>query len=205
MISHMAMVFAAEGIKGPEKLLLLAYTNRTDPDGYCWTSEEQIADDCGTDINIVQQVKDQLLERNLLKWIQSTNIHGEPGTLTRINLPLLESMARKPAEYDIDEVTSATPAPSQTKEKVVYVVGDGHSGIVKIGITENLNSRLKTLQSGSPHELRVLCTFRSGIELEAHLHKRFEKRRLQGEWFDFTGVDAVALISRAAAAFGGAR
>jgi hypothetical protein len=104
-----------------------------------------------------------------------------------------------------DEAPAVHTRPGPPEKGIVYVIGDGQSGIVKIGITKNLVSRLKGLQTGSPHELHVFCTFRGGVELEAHLHDRFAKRRLQGEWFNFTGVDAVALISRAAAAFEVAR
>ncbi|WP_327687350.1 helix-turn-helix domain-containing protein [Streptomyces sp. NBC_00467] len=51
---HMGMVFAAGELDGSEKLLLLSYTNWTDPYGFCWPSEERLADDCGTSRSTVQ-------------------------------------------------------------------------------------------------------------------------------------------------------
>ncbi|MFE9413919.1 helix-turn-helix domain-containing protein [Streptomyces sp. NPDC006704] len=106
---HMGMVFAAEGLDGSEKLLLLGYTNWTDPYGYCWPSEERLADDCGTSRSTVQRAKRKLVKRKLLKSVRRTNSKGEPiSNLSRVNLPLLASMARKRTTYDdnlIDQIT----------------------------------------------------------------------------------------------------
>lgn len=100
--AHMGMVFAAAGLDGSEKLLLLGYTNYTDPHGYCWPSEERLADDCGTSRSTVQRAKRKLAARNLVKSVRRSNPKtGEPiSNLTRVNLPLLASMARGKAEYD---------------------------------------------------------------------------------------------------------
>lgn len=118
----MGMVFAAEGLDGSEKLLLLAYTNWTDPYGYCWPSEKRLADDCGTSRSTVQRAKRKLAQRKLLKSVRRVDGRGEPiSNLTRVNLPLLASMARsKAASYDDDLINAITfeddtqGAPEQT-------------------------------------------------------------------------------------------
>ncbi|MFE3152801.1 helix-turn-helix domain-containing protein [Streptomyces sp. NPDC059218] len=106
---HMGMVFAAEGLDGSEKLLLLGYTNWTDPYGYCWPSEERLVDDCGTSRSTVQRAKRKLVEKRLLKSVRRKNSKGEPiSNLSRVNLPLLASMARAEKTYDdnlIDQIT----------------------------------------------------------------------------------------------------
>ncbi|MDJ0347500.1 helix-turn-helix domain-containing protein [Streptomyces sp. PH10-H1] len=106
---HMGMVFAAEGLDGSETLLLLAYTNWTDPHGYCWPSEARLVDDCGTSRSTVQRAKRQLVKKNLVKSVRRKNSKGDPiSNLTRVNLPLLASMARKRTVYDdnlIDQIT----------------------------------------------------------------------------------------------------
>jgi hypothetical protein len=98
----MAMVFAAEGLDGGEKLLLLAYTNYTDPHGYCWPSEQRLADDCGTSLSTVARQKRSLKAKKLLKSVRRINPKtGEPiSNLSRVNLPLLASMGRKGRTYD---------------------------------------------------------------------------------------------------------
>ncbi|MCD9904227.1 helix-turn-helix domain-containing protein [Streptomyces sp. MT29] len=106
---HMGMVFAAEGLDGSEKLLLLSYTNWTDPYGYCWPSEDRLVDDCGTSRSTVQRAKRKLIKKKLLKSVRRKNSQGEPiSNLSRVNLPLLASMARAERTYDdnlIDQIT----------------------------------------------------------------------------------------------------
>lgn len=105
----MGMVFAAEGLDGSEKLLLLSYTNWTDPYGYCWPSEDRLVDDCGTSRSTVQRAKRKLIKKKLLKSVRRKNSQGEPiSNLSRVNLPLLASMARAERTYDdnlIDQIT----------------------------------------------------------------------------------------------------
>lgn len=105
----MGMVFAAGGLDGSEKLLLLAYTNWTDPYGYCWPSEDRLVDDSGTSRSTVQRTKRKLLKKNLLKSVRRKNSKGEPiSNLSRVNLPLLASMKRPETVYDdnlIDQIT----------------------------------------------------------------------------------------------------
>ena len=106
----MGMVFAASGIGGPEKLLLLGYTNWTDPHGYCWPSEQRLADDCGISRSTVQRSKRKLIKLNLIKSVRRVNPKtGDPiSNLTRVNLPLLASMARKGATYDDNMIALIT-------------------------------------------------------------------------------------------------
>lgn len=104
----MGMVFAAAELDGTEKLLLLGYTNYTDPHGYCWPSEDRLADDCGTSRSTVQRAKRKLAARNLLKSVR--RVHPQTGdpisNLTRINLPLLASMARNKVAYGDDLINA---------------------------------------------------------------------------------------------------
>lgn len=108
--AHMGMVFAAEGIDGSEKLLLLGYTNYTDPHGYCWPSEARMVDDCGTSRSTVQRAKRKLTKLNLLKSVRRINPKtGEPiSNLSRVNLPLLASMARQKVQYDDNLINAIT-------------------------------------------------------------------------------------------------
>ena len=105
----MGMVFAAEGLDGSEKLLLLGYTNWTDPYGYCWPSEDRLADDCGISRSTVQRSKRKLVQKKLLKSVRRTSKSGQPiSNLSRVNLPKLSSMARTQRTYDdnlIDQIT----------------------------------------------------------------------------------------------------
>lgn len=121
-IKHIAMVLEADGLDGAEKLLLLAYCNRTDDHGYCWPGQQRLADDCGTSPATVKRVKKKLVEKKLIASMRRVDPRtGEPiSNLTRVNLELLAAMRRKPTDYDdnvIEQLTFAADTPLPTKRK----------------------------------------------------------------------------------------
>jgi hypothetical protein len=69
----------------------------------------------------------------------------------------------------------------------LYVIKAGDA--IKIGITSNFNSRIKSIQTGNPNKIIVLKTYyedRKNIEyLERKLHFINNDIRLNGEWFKF--------------------
>lgn len=68
--------------------------------------------------------------------------------------------------------------------RVVYFIAGG--GLIKIGKSGNVATRLPLLQCGSPVPLTLLGTRRGYTELEAALHARFADKHSHGEWFDVT-------------------
>lgn len=69
------------------------------------------------------------------------------------------------------------------QQSIVYFIRQGIFGPVKIGITVDLQHRLKSLQTGSPTPLFVLGTIPGGLNEEKILHSRFKAYRVSGEWF----------------------
>ncbi|WP_351233842.1 helix-turn-helix domain-containing protein [Streptomyces sp. NPDC002133] len=121
--AHMGLVFAAEGLDGPEKLLLLAYCNRTDDHGYCWPGQKRLVDDCGTSAATVKRVKKSLVDKGLISSVRRVDpVTGDPITnLTRVNLRLLEQLARPKTAYEdnvIEQLTFAegTALPAKRKK-----------------------------------------------------------------------------------------
>jgi hypothetical protein len=66
-------------------------------------------------------------------------------------------------------------------EEPVYVVRAG--GAIKIGVTSNVERRLRTLATGSALPLELLGTLLGGRCLERKLHERFKRFHLRREWF----------------------
>lgn len=62
------------------------------------------------------------------------------------------------------------------------------AGLIKIGITTNLTSRLRAIRNSSPVPLETLAIMprRGNIE-EGFMHARFDKLRRHGEWFEDEG------------------
>jgi hypothetical protein len=121
-IKHVAMVLEAEGLDGAEKLLLIAYCNRTDDHGYCWPGQQRLADDCGTSVATVKRVKKRLIDKQLIASKRRIDPRtGEPiSNLTRVNLELLGSMRRQAKDYDdnvIEQLTFDAGAPLPAKKQ----------------------------------------------------------------------------------------
>jgi hypothetical protein len=66
----------------------------------------------------------------------------------------------------------------------VYFIQQEDKGPIKIGLTEDILSRLVDLQVGNPHDLYLRAFIRdAGHEIEVALHKLFSADRIRGEWF----------------------
>ena len=69
---------------------------------------------------------------------------------------------------------------------------------VKIGIAANPESRIASLQTGSPRPLKILTYFDTpnreiAKKFESAFHKHYEAQRLAGEWFDIDPIEALEL------------
>lgn len=78
----------------------------------------------------------------------------------------------------------------------VYVIGPPY-GPYKIGFTNSVQGRLKTLSTGSPTKLEVHFALEVGPvarDIESLVHMRLAQHRLHGEWFSVAVRDAVTAI-----------
>lgn len=71
----------------------------------------------------------------------------------------------------------------------VYFIQPRSGGLIKIGVTSDIDRRLKELQTGQAAELRVVHKIvfdkRAIAErVEQLLHSRYAQYRSNGEWFD---------------------
>jgi len=62
----------------------------------------------------------------------------------------------------------------------------------KIGMTDDPSKRIKALQTGNPHRLTAMTVreVSNPAWVEAQLHRKYEARRVQGEWFRFNRIEA---------------
>lgn len=65
----------------------------------------------------------------------------------------------------------------------VYVIHAVGTGFVKIGVAEDVQSRLRTLATGCPYELRLVATIEADRAFEKKLHGQLRPERIRGEWF----------------------
>lgn len=70
----------------------------------------------------------------------------------------------------------------------VYFIQEGYKGFLKIGVSDDVDSRLKALQTATPRNLilqaKIGCASRrEAYDLENQLHKMFKDFHYRGEWF----------------------
>jgi hypothetical protein len=75
------------------------------------------------------------------------------------------------------------------KSDQMYVIREAGSSYVKVGITNNIERRLRTLQTANPHKLELVYKFTAapGVikSFEKIVHRELKKmdRHVHGEWF----------------------
>ncbi len=83
--------------------------------------------------------------------------------------------------------------PRYTTELVcVYFIQAGDSGPVKIGKTNDVNKRLRALQTAHADTLHVRHVLNDvSAVMETRLHERFAEHRIRGEWFKPDVIQAI--------------
>lgn len=72
-----------------------------------------------------------------------------------------------------------------SREKSLYFIQKGSDGPIKIGIAENVDRRMKELQTGNAVRLNLLAKVAQTKDLnEGLLHEKFSHIRMNGEWFE---------------------
>lgn len=95
-------------------------------------------------------------------------------------------------EYIVNDMTKASDLKT---EGWVYFIQCGE--YVKIGLSSNVESRLKALQSATPYPLKLLkkLPVPNMARAEARLHRHFASVRHKGEWFRLTEDDLWEVMS----------
>ena len=66
---------------------------------------------------------------------------------------------------------------------MIYFIGQGDD-YVKIGYTKgSVAHRLTSIQTGNPHELKLLLTLEGGRKAEYSYHSTFAPYHVRGEWY----------------------
>lgn len=127
-------------------------------------------------------------------------------------LPIHEQFAIRPVErYRVTKSGARQKIEVDTSEYkppkgrvCVYVIGSDHHEFVKIGMSASPYLRLKSLQTSSPFELRVLCIVEvdadDGFILETEVHRLLRASGFsgRGEWFNLPFEGLRVMIGTAA-------
>lgn len=76
----------------------------------------------------------------------------------------------------------------------VYAIHAVGTESVKIGTANRPEIRLRELQVGSPHELRIIAQVSGGMLFERMLHKHLKNARIRGEWYSMAHPLTVRVL-----------
>jgi hypothetical protein len=94
-------------------------------------------------------------------------------------------------EHSAEMILEKNKPKSRGKQKT-YLMNDSNTGYTKIGKSLNPSLREKTLQSEKP-TITLFATLNENIE--SHLHEKYERFRVRGEWFNLSREDINSIIS----------
>jgi len=69
---------------------------------------------------------------------------------------------------------------------MIYLIQNNLEDTFKIGYTNNVKTRLNSLQTGNSTELILLKVIEGTMEEEKKLHDKFKDFKILGEWFSFS-------------------
>lgn len=65
----------------------------------------------------------------------------------------------------------------------IYFIQEEGGDAIKVGFANDVDERLKQLQTGNPRRLILLVAMPGDSAMEAVLHRCWERYRIRGEWF----------------------
>lgn len=131
--------------------------------------QEQMAKDMGVSVPTVRRALSDLIGAGYLRMDPIVNSFGRRTGTTY-------TLTDVPHDWE-DE------AYSQEYSSSVYFIQRGEGGPIKIGVSTDVATRLRSLQAKSSELLVLLGTLPGGAELEQALHGRFRDQKVEGEWF----------------------
>lgn len=94
----------------------------------------------------------------------------------------LRAMFGAPSDPPKDVLAAEVERPKyRAKKSLVYFIQNGDA--VKIGISSNPKMRMADMAVGNHADLKLLGVMTGGGPRERHLHKKFDKHHIRGEWY----------------------
>lgn len=94
-----------------------------------------------------------------------------------------------------NKLTYISKKPAVSKKHYLYAISNGEQ--IKLGMSGNVENRLKALQTSNPSVLVLLWKYyaaddaKGAASAEKKLHKACQKHRIRGEWFSY---DCMAIV-----------
>ena len=80
----------------------------------------------------------------------------------------------------------------------VYIIKCQNTNFYKIGVSDNIEDRLKSLQTANPRKLILVSGFicKEPFKLEKIIHSQYKNERREGEWFEINDIPKLKEFMR---------
>lgn len=84
------------------------------------------------------------------------------------------------------------------KQKYVYLLKIPEKSIYKIGVSKDVEKRIKQLQTGNYEQITLVHKFKSNYpyKIESILHGMYKFKRIEGEWYDMSAKEEENFIGQ---------
>ena len=145
--------------------------------------------------------KDEVYLRFINRFLEGGNLAIGEKRYWGAEIPILYSKGIfwKPPQFKPQKAprrSSLANAPVDDTE-YVYLIRMGRTKFYKIGKSNDPNGRLISMQTASPHKLKLLHTFKAdnATAAEEALHAALHHHRQEGEWFKLTDEQRDTITS----------
>lgn len=73
----------------------------------------------------------------------------------------------------------------------LYIIQSDVTGGIKIGRTSDIQTRIKSLQTGAAYPLKLILYVTGCGHLEKSLHETLRRYKTSGEWFLYEGLSEL--------------
>jgi len=91
--------------------------------------------------------------------------------------------ARERSRRDLRLTGFATLSDTPKHTECVYFIQSENGGPIKIGYSNDLVIRIRSLQNYYKQKFKVLAVIPGTYKTEKEIHRKFERYRIKGEWF----------------------
>lgn len=72
------------------------------------------------------------------------------------------------------------------EKNYIYILKQEGTNIIKIGVTNDLDKRLRSIQTGNPNKISIYHfeERNNAYKVESYLKKKFIKYKKEGEWYE---------------------
>ena len=132
-------------------------------------------------------------------FLQSWDINSfrESKKEGSVNPLLVLKLAKMEYEIFIKQTKLKRFAIRDTSGFVYFFRFENQDSPIKIGRAKNIDSRKKQIQTSSPYDIAIIGYIETDdyYELETKIHRDYDSKRINREWFDLTEKEALEIIN----------